>query len=51
MFGICAHLDGRGWFLTGSCWNTESVAVAAAIIAVLRITRSAALQCSADRVE
>jgi hypothetical protein len=28
-----------------------SVAVAAAIIAVLQITRSAALQCSADRVE
>src|SRR6266850_1844060 len=24
MSGICAHLDGRGWFLAGfCCWNTD----------------------------
>src|SRR5712691_8571110 len=49
MFGICAYLDGRGRFLTGILLEYGSEAVAAAIVAVLRITRSAALQCSADR--
>src|SRR5882762_5146297 len=49
MFGICAHLDGRGRFLTWILLEYGSEAVAAAIVAVLRITRSAALQCSADR--
>jgi hypothetical protein len=44
---------GRPWLVPGWIMMLEygSVAVAAAIIALRRITRSAALQCSADQVE
>jgi len=44
---------GRPWLVPGWVMMLEygSVAVAAAIIALRRITRPAALQCSADQVE
>jgi hypothetical protein len=44
---------GRPWLVPNWIMLLEygSVAAAAAIIALLRITRSAAIQCSADRVE
>jgi hypothetical protein len=47
------RIVGRPWLVPGWIMMLEygSVAVAAAIIALRRITRSAALQCSADQVE
>jgi hypothetical protein len=47
------RLVGRPWLVPGSILMLEygSVAVAAAIIALRRITRSAALQCSADQAQ
>jgi len=47
------RMVGRPWLVPGWIMMLEygSVAVAAAIIAWRRITRSAALQCSADQVE
>jgi alpha-1,6-mannosyltransferase len=47
------RMVGRPWLVPGWIMMLEygSVAVAAAIIALRRITRSAALRCSADRVE